>query len=117
MYSYEERIRAVKLYIKLDGRLGATLRKLGYSTKNSLISWYREYVREQDLQVGYSRTSGKYSAEQKQLAVQHFLDHDQCVASTLRALGYIRWYNEKRIKISLASLSPVEYRASQGINF
>jgi hypothetical protein len=30
MYSYEERIRAVKLYIKLGGRLCATIRKLGY---------------------------------------------------------------------------------------
>ena len=49
MYSYEERIRAVKLYIKLGGRLGATICKLGYPTKNSLISWYREYVREQVL--------------------------------------------------------------------
>ena len=88
MYSYEERIRAVKLYIKLGGRLGATIRKLGYPTKNSLIGWYREYMREQDLQVGYSRTSGKYSAEQKQIAVQHYLDHDHCMASTLRALGY-----------------------------
>ena len=30
--------------------------------------------------------------------------------------AYIRWYNEKRIKISLGSLSPVEYRTSLGIN-
>jgi putative transposase len=29
--------------------------------------------------------------------------------------SYIRWYNEKRIKISLDSLSPIEYRASPGI--
>ena len=29
MYSYEERIRAVKLCIKLGGRLGATIRNLG----------------------------------------------------------------------------------------
>ena len=29
--------------------------------------------------------------------------------------SYIRWYNEKRIKISLGSLSPVEYRASLGL--
>ena len=28
--------------------------------------------------------------------------------------SYIRWYNEKRIKISLGSLSPIEYRASLG---
>jgi hypothetical protein len=30
MYSYEERIRAVKLYIKLGKRLRATIRQLGY---------------------------------------------------------------------------------------
>ena len=105
MYSYEERIRAVKLYIKLGGRLGATIRKLGYPTKNSLIGWYREYMREQDLQVGYSRTSGKYSAEQKQIAVQHYLDHDHCMAFTLRALGYpcrellTRWIDELHPKL------------------
>ena len=29
--------------------------------------------------------------------------------------SYIRWYNEKRIKISLGSLSPIEYRASLGL--
>ncbi len=28
--------------------------------------------------------------------------------------SYIRWYNEKRIKISLGSLSPIEYRVSLG---
>jgi putative transposase len=28
--------------------------------------------------------------------------------------SYIRWYNEKRIKISLGSLSPIEYRESLG---
>jgi transposase InsO family protein/transposase-like protein len=29
--------------------------------------------------------------------------------------SYIRWYNEKRIKISLGALSPIEYRASLGL--
>jgi len=29
--------------------------------------------------------------------------------------SYIRWYNEKRIKISLGSLSPIEYRQSLGL--
>ena len=88
MYSYEERIRAVKLYIKLGRRLGATIRHLGYPTKNSLVGWYREYERDRDLQVGYVRSSGKYSAEQMQVAVQHYLDHGRCMAFTLRALGY-----------------------------
>ena len=29
--------------------------------------------------------------------------------------SYIRWYNEKRIKISLGPRSPLEYRESLGI--
>jgi putative transposase len=29
--------------------------------------------------------------------------------------SYIRWYNEKRIKISLGSLSPLEYWVSLGL--
>lgn len=29
--------------------------------------------------------------------------------------SYIRWYNEKRIKISLGALSPIEYRQRLGI--
>ena len=29
--------------------------------------------------------------------------------------SYIRWYNEKRIEISLDSLSPIEYRESLGL--
>jgi hypothetical protein len=33
MYSYEERIRAVKLYIKLGKRTGPTIRQLGYPSK------------------------------------------------------------------------------------
>lgn len=45
MYSYEDRIRAVELYIKLGKRVGATLRQLGYPTKNALKGWYREYER------------------------------------------------------------------------
>ena len=30
MYSYEERIRAVRLYVKLGKRTGPTIRQLGY---------------------------------------------------------------------------------------
>ena len=61
---------------------------MGYPTKNSLISWYREYEQVRDLQVGYTRSMSKYSDEQRQVAVQHYLAHDRCVASTMTALGY-----------------------------
>jgi len=44
MYSYEDHIRAVKLYLKLGKRTGATLRQLGYPTKNVLKSWYLDTI-------------------------------------------------------------------------
>lgn len=39
MYSYEDRLRAVRLYLKLSRRISATLRPWGYSNKNSLKAW------------------------------------------------------------------------------
>lgn len=35
MYSYEDRIRAVQLYIKLGKRISAPIRQLGYTLLNS----------------------------------------------------------------------------------
>ncbi|CAI2501471.1 Transposase [Serratia proteamaculans] len=90
MYSYEDRIRAVKLYIKLGKRIAATLRQLGYSTKNTLKSWYREYVQSHDLPAGYVRLRAKYSHQQKMSAVEHYLSHGQCLAATVKALGFPR---------------------------
>lgn len=88
MYSYEDRIRAVKLYIKWGKRLNATIRQLGYPTKNALKGWYREYLNRQDVRAGYVRSWQKYSAEQKRIAVDYFMDHGQCMAFTMRTLGY-----------------------------
>ena len=56
MYSYEDRIRAVELYIKLGKRVRAIIRQLGYPTKNALKGWYREYERRLDLPRGYARS-------------------------------------------------------------
>jgi transposase-like protein len=44
MYSSEDRIRAVELYIKLGKRVAATIRQLGYPTKNALKGWHWEYA-------------------------------------------------------------------------
>lgn len=55
MYSYEDRIRAVELYIKLGKRTSPTIRQLGYPTKNALKGWYREYQQRLDLPLGYHR--------------------------------------------------------------
>jgi len=88
MYSYEDRVQAVRLYLKLGKRIKATIRQLGYPTKNSLKAWHREYEQCHDLRTGYVRATPRYSAQQKQAAVDHYLSHYCCVAATLRALGY-----------------------------
>ena len=60
MFSYEDRLRALQLYIKLGKRTGLAIRQLGYPTKNALMSWYCEFEGNQDLHAGYTRRP-KYS--------------------------------------------------------
>ena len=40
MYSYEERNKAVELYIKFDKCAYAVVRELGYPTTRMLTIWY-----------------------------------------------------------------------------
>ncbi len=88
MYLYEDRMRAVKLYILLGERTAATIRQSGYLIKNSLKSWYQDYQRSLDLPMGYVRLKPRYSPSQKTRVVEHYLDHGHCMAATIRALGY-----------------------------
>ena len=88
MYPYDDRTRAVKLYIKLGKRTAATIRQLGYPTKNALKSWHLKFERCHDLPMGFVRSKPKYSDKQKKLAVANYLTHGRCNAATRRALGY-----------------------------
>ncbi|EPE9376101.1 IS3 family transposase, partial [Enterobacter hormaechei] len=88
MYSYADRIRAVELYIKLGLRVRATIRQLGYPTKNALKGWYQHYLKHQDLPASQVPRAPKYSLQQRQVAVAHYLAHDRCIAATMRVLGY-----------------------------
>ena len=88
MYSYEDRIRAVRPYIKHGKLSGATIQQLGYPTRNTLKGWHRQYEQGGDLQVGLMRSTPKYSAEQKRVAIEHYLNHDHILAGTRKALGY-----------------------------
>ncbi|MEJ0051282.1 MAG: IS3 family transposase [Methylovirgula sp.] len=88
MYSYVDRIRAVELYLKLGKRIRATIRQLGYPTKNALKDWYREYEQQLDLRMRCAARAPKYSEAEKQAALEHYRTHDRCIASTMKALGY-----------------------------
>ncbi len=88
MYSYDERMRAVALYIKLGKRVRATLRALGYPTKNALKGWFREFETHQELKSSYVRVKPKYTEEQKRAAVEHYFDNGCCMSVSIRTLGY-----------------------------
>lgn len=87
MFSYDDRLRAVQLYIKLGKRVGLTIRQLGYPTKNALKAWHRAYEQRDGLPEGYVRHP-KYTQAQKDLAVDHFVSGGRCIAVTIKALGY-----------------------------
>lgn len=88
MYSYEERLRAVELYLKYGRRIKATIRELGYPTKNSLKAWCEEFEERRDVQEGYVRSKPKYSEAQRNAAIEHYVNHGRCFAFTLKVLGY-----------------------------
>lgn len=121
MYSYEDRIRAVKLYIKYDFSAATVIRELGYPSRKALVGWYKEFQAKGDLKVVTERKP-RYSEEQKQRAVNHYLEHGRCIRRTVRVLGYpsrtelTQWIDElapgKR-KVRITSGSVVQFSREQ----
>ena len=87
MYSYDDRIRAVRLYIQYDKSAAAVIRELGYPERKTLRYWYKEYLRDNGLKKKFVR-SPKYNGAQKEAAVKHYMEHGKCASRTIRALGY-----------------------------
>lgn len=88
-YSREDRIGAVKLWLKYDESPTVVVLELGYPSIKMLRTWGKEYLREQETGVSSHRQrKGKYSAKQKKAAVEHYLTHGRCLSRTMRALGY-----------------------------
>lgn len=87
MFSYEERMRAVLLYIKYGLRTAPVIRELGYPSKQSLRLWYMQYQQMGSLRASYERKL-KYSDMERKTAIQHYLEHGKCIEYTIRELGY-----------------------------
>ncbi len=94
MYSYEDRLRAVELYIRLGKRAGLTIRQLGYPTKNALRSWHREYKRRLELAAVMQSHDEGASVLEARLAVQH-RDGRVAVQDVL-VLGAAQWPARQR---------------------
>lgn len=87
MYSYEDRIRAVKFYINCGYNAAYTVRKLGYPDVTNLKHWYREYSENNDIHTGKKKYS-KYSSAEKITAVDYYFEHNQNALKTVKDLGY-----------------------------
>lgn len=88
MYSYEDRMRAVKLYIQYDYSFASVKQELGYPKHHySLHQWYVEYQENSDLKQRSTRPP-KFTEEQRQEAIEHYYAHGRCVSRTVRLLGY-----------------------------
>lgn len=87
-YTYEEKVKAVQLYIKY-GRSPALVRhELGYPSKSCLNKWYNKYIKTGDLQKTGKDRNSKYTQEQRQAAIDYYLTHGKSVKRTILALGY-----------------------------
>ena len=87
MYSYEERMKAVKLYIKYGLCAADTVRELGYPYRKMLARWYKEYKETGDLHKQFIKRP-KYTPEQMKAAVDYYLEHGRNISRTVRTLGY-----------------------------
>ena len=109
MFSYDDRMKAVLLYIKYDRGAAATVRDLGYPTTKTLKKWHREYIVTGDLCVSKTRKR-RFTEEQERLAVDYYLEHGRRISATIRALGYPnretlrQWVHQRCPDIRTASI-------------
>ena len=87
MYSYEARKKAVNLYIKYGHSAAAVVHELGYPNRKMIKYWYLEYEKNGELHESFIKHPN-YSIEQKNRAVEHYLEHGRCIARTCKMLGY-----------------------------
>lgn len=99
MFTEAEKIRAIEFYFQYGKKLVPVVRELGYPSKRNLRRWLRSWEENGGV-VGSMHRKPRYSADQKQTAVEHYLNHGCCLAFTSRTLGYpcsdvlARWVDE-----------------------
>ncbi|MDF2672541.1 MAG: transposase [Clostridiales bacterium] len=87
MFSYEERIKAVKLLLQYDMSYSTVICELGYPSKESLWNWYNEYSQNGNLHQDFIKQP-KFTEGEKRRAVNYYLEHGRCVSRTVKKLGY-----------------------------
>lgn len=72
MFFYDERMKAVKLYIQYDLSVAKVTREMGYpKNQHTLTNWYKEYKETKSLHLK-KPSKEKFSEEQKRTAIQYY---------------------------------------------
>ena len=102
MYSYDERIKAVKLYIQYDKSYASLFRELGYPPSSHTIKlWYKEYKQHGDLCKLSSRPASRavISGQTGPLCLS--------LAGNYSPVGHFRWQSAEATSL-LKSLGLIE---------
>lgn len=75
MFSREERVKAIHLFLKYDCSYAATIRDLGYPSVGALREWYKEYLKSGRIIHNQKIRKNKYTEEQKHHAVNHYFEY------------------------------------------
>lgn len=135
MFSYEDRIKAVKLYANLVNQMLENALLLLEPGEHPIIHSDRGcHYRWPDwihmvVQAGSVRSMSRKGCSPDNSACEGFfgrLKNEMFYGQLWQRVSldqfmeildnYLHWYNEKRIKLTLGGLSPVEYRQSPGLS-
>ncbi|MDD6739657.1 MAG: transposase, partial [Coriobacteriaceae bacterium] len=101
MYTTEQRRAALEALVRNGYDFEATRREVGYPDVTTLRRWLRDFEeRGEVVRPCSSRSSGRYTEEQRRAAVDHYLSSGRKAVKTARELGYpdrktlMRWVDE-----------------------
>lgn len=84
MYTYEDRMRAVRLFIQYDLNMAATIRELGYPKRAALSEWLKEDLPKESPSCVTGGSLIKCTPEQREWAVIQFCSKER-TAKEIRA--------------------------------
>lgn len=111
MYTFEERMKAVELYIQSGYSEGIVIRTLGYPSYTALKNWYKEYLSTGSLHAT-SSSKPRYTEAQKVAAVEYYASNRITLTQACRTLGYPTRYVLKRWILEIRPELLEKHRAS-----
>ena len=110
-YSAEQRKKAIETFARFGCSAADTIAELGYPNRNTLRNWWKEYQIGGDefLERGHRRS--KYSDEEKQDAVDYYLEHGKSLARTIRQFRFKPFDGWRQTMVEDKKGQPVYERA------